>query len=112
MENTKTKIVQKLDTVLPTYYELVCDSNTALPCITYTEYNNYDDTTADTFGYYRVEYMIKLWCETVADLETYSKQIDTAMRELGFTRTTINELFVDDKIEKMFIYSALGKETY
>jgi len=40
MLDLKTEVVTALKTILPTYYEYFCNSDTALPCITYTEYMN------------------------------------------------------------------------
>ena len=51
MLNVKEQLVEALNTILPTYYELFCDSTTETPCITYIENLSYDTLTGDTFGY-------------------------------------------------------------
>lgn len=53
-------IVTALDTILPCYYELFCDSETAKPCITYMPSNNNDDAVGTTIAYSRPRFTIKL----------------------------------------------------
>ena len=103
MLSGKTDIVKELNKILPTYYELFCDSNTKLPCFTYIENINQDVVTGDTLGYSSIGYTIKLWANDVADI---------VMRKLGYRRKSSNELTVDNQIEKIMTYEALGLENY
>ena len=43
-----TQLVSTLETVLPTYYELVLTKDIKTPCISYQENNNYEDASGDT----------------------------------------------------------------
>lgn len=106
MVTPKKKVVEGLSQILPTDYELFCQSGAVLPHITYTEYNNYDDTVTNSFYSNNVEMMIKLWVDKVADLDTYSVQIDEFMHSNGWRLESSNELSVDDKVVRMFVYSA------
>ena len=112
MLSGKTDIVKELNKILPTYYELFCDSNTKLPCFTYIENINEDVVTGDTLGYSSIGYTIKLWANDVADIDRYSNEADIVMRKLGYRRKSSNELTVDNQIEKIMNYEALGLENY
>lgn len=110
MLNVKEQLVTALDTILPCYYELYCDSTTETPCITYIETNNYDNVNGDTLSYSNIEYTIKIWGRTVDDISSYSVLVDRKMKELGYTRTSSNELTADDQIVKVMVYVGLGLE--
>lgn len=112
MLTTKKTIVAALSKILPCYYELFCDSKTEMPCITYIENNNYAEQTGDTLGYSSIEYTIKVWATEITNIEQYAAAVDAAMRELGFTRISANELVVENQIEKILTYSALGLEQF
>ena len=114
MLNDKTRVVAKLKTILPTYYELSCDSNTPKPCITYNENFNVDDIKSMAYGYSRVQMTIKIWANgtDIGAVTNYAISVDSAMRELGYSRISSTELFVGGQIEKVLIYEALGIETY
>lgn len=112
MLDVRQDIVNSLKTILPTYYELFCDENTQMPCITYIEDNNSIAASGDTLGYSNISFIIKVWGYTVSDIAGYSLQVDTSMRQLGYKRTSTNEIIVGNQIEKVLYYSALGKENY
>lgn len=58
MVTPKKKVVEGLSQILPTDYELFCQSGAVLPHITYTEYNNYDDTVTNSFYSNNVEWWL------------------------------------------------------
>ena len=109
---SKTIIKTELGKILPTFYELFVDSDTVLPAITYIETSNIDDKVGDTLGYSRITYRIKLWASTVADFDTYSPQIDTAMRGLGFWRINAYETVRGVELCRTMEYRALANEFY
>ena len=107
-------LVSTLSEILPTHYEMVVTSDTQTPCITYLEMNNYDTQTGDTLGYSRIQYRIKVWGRSIKTLQTYAKQIDEALRPLGFKRISANELYDINStmIQKILGYEALALESY
>lgn len=110
MFDAKKQLANTLSKILPTYYELFCDSNTSKPCITYRETNNYQYLLGTTLGYSYVRYDIKLWGKAVGELENYALQIDDALREIGYTRISYDELTVEDNIEFIMTYEGLAHE--
>ena len=93
---------------------MVVTSDTQTPCITYLEMNNYDTQTGDTLGYSRIQYRVKVWGRSIKTLQTYAKQIDEALRPLGFKRISANELYDINStmIQKILGYEALALESY
>ena len=112
MIDAKQQLVTELSKILPTYYELFCDSSTAKPCITYRETNNSENLTGTTLGYSNVRYDIKLWGKRISELSTYEASIDTTMRGIGYRRVAVDELTVNDNIEVIMTYEGLGKEEF
>jgi hypothetical protein len=112
MVSDKLDITKSLNEILPCYYELFCDSKVKLPCFTYIEYENYNTMTGDTLGYSSLGYTIKVWANDVADIDNYSDKADKVMREKGYRLISSNELVVDEQIEKVMNYEALGVERY
>ncbi len=115
MINYHQEVASALNTVLPTYYELVLTSGIATPCISYMETNNYTtEDDGDTLGYSRITYQVKVWSKKIAEIQTYITQVDVAMRALGFKRVSAGEL--QDKqsgmIQKILSYEALASENY
>ena len=108
------QLVDALNGVLPTYYEMMLTSKTPTPCISYMETNNYTQHTGDTLGYSVVSYQVKVWSEYIADIQKYSKQVDDVLRPLGFTRTASLELGDNQSpmIQKIMTYQATGLENY
>ncbi len=112
MVSDKLDIQKSLNEILPCYYELFCDSKVKLPCFTYIEYENYNTMTGDTLGYSSIGYTIKVWANDVGDIDYYANEADKVLREKGYTLTSSNELTVDEQIEKIMNYEALGVEKY
>ena len=93
MININIPIVEKLNTVLPTHYELYLDSHISVPCITYQIITNTEVEKGNINGYSNISVRIKLWAVTVEDLCGYSVQVDNAIAELGpFNRASVAEL--------------------
>ena len=109
-----SELVNALNTVLPTHYEMALTSNTATPCISYQERNNYVDSNGDTLGYSRITYTVKVWANDLALLQKYSLQIDRVLRPLGFKRTSSGELYDNQStmIQKIMTYECLALENF
>ena len=107
-------LVKALNNILPTYYELRLSSGTLTPCISYQERSNTAQEQGDTLGYSRISYTIKVWGDDLAALNNYAKQIDNALRPMGWKRTGCNELFSyqSTMIQKILTYEALFLETF
>lgn len=113
MIDTQPVIVQALSaTGLKVYFEHFVNSETPLPCITYTEYDNSADKQGDTLGYSNITYHIKVWANNKTDISKYSKIVDEIMRQNGFTRTNTVELWLDNVGQLQLKYRCLAKEYF
>lgn len=114
MINYHIELVKALSSVLPTHYEMTLTSQTATPCISYMETNNYVSTNGETLGYSVINYQIKVWGTEIADIQKYAQQIDKVLRPLGFERTNSNELYDNNSamIQKIMTYRCLALEEY
>lgn len=108
------ELVAALNTVLPTYDELVLYSGIPTPCISYQESNNYDTETGDTLGYSRISYTVKVWSTDKAELKKYMLLVDKALRPLGFKRISAGELGDRNSLmrQKILTYEARASENY
>ena len=109
------QLVLALNKILPTHYELVLHSGLTTPCISYQEITNYSDATGDTIGYSKIGYRIKVWGNDLEVLKQKAKEIDIALRALGFKRVSGGgELFDNNStmIQKILNYEALALENY
>lgn len=106
-------LVSELETIgLPVHFELWLKQNTPVPCISYQEGNNSALQEGDEFGYSEVNYRIKIWAKTKREIAQYSKEIDTLMRKLGFTRISSNELWQGTIGQNLLTYRGLGIEDF
>lgn len=106
----KQEVYDTLSTILPTYYEQIVDE-IDLPCITYLESSNVDDTiTCETMGYSIQYYTVKIWGNSVDDISQTAQVVDKKMRTLGYKRTSANELVNGSIICKVLVYKGLGFE--
>jgi predicted transcriptional regulator YheO len=114
MINYHAEMVNTLKKILPTHYEMVLHSGLATPCISYMETNNYTENSGDTLGYSRITYQVKVWSNKVEDLQTYSQEIDKALRPLGFKRISSGELYdyQSTMMQKILTYECLAYEDY
>lgn len=103
-----------LDRVLPTHYEMALTSETKTPCISYMETSNVDTATGDTLGYSRIVYQVKVWSNSISDIQRYALEIDKVLRPLGFKRIAANELYDNrsSMIQKILSYEANALEEY
>lgn len=108
------KIVDALNTVLPTHYEMVLHSGLSTPCISYMEMNNYTDNNGDTMGYSRLTYQVKVWATDIGTIQKYAVEVDAVLRPLGFKRISSGELYDNNSamIQKILTYEALALEQF
>ena len=114
MINFHQELVSALKKVLPTHYEMALTSKTETPCISYMETNNYVSANGDTLGYSYVTYQVKVWANTIGDIQKYSLEVDKALRPLGFKRIASGELYDNNStmIQKILTYEALAFEEF
>lgn len=107
-----SSLVTSLKTVLPTHYELTLTSGTATPCISYMEVNNYQYITGETLFFSVVQYRVKVWGNSIKDLQNYAQQIDEVLRPLGFVRISSGEIYDKEStmIQKVLTYEAKAVE--
>lgn len=116
MINYHKELVAALETVLPTYYEMILHKGIETPCISYMETNNYQITESigAPLGYSRVTFQVKIWAKDIALIQQYIPEVDRVMRALGFKRISSNELYDNNStmIQKILTYEAIGLENY
>lgn len=108
------EVVSALETVLPTYHELALTSKAKVPCVSWQERNNYVQVNGDTLGYSVLVYTVKVWARTQEELIRYSLEVDQVMRQLGFKRTSSNELYDRNSTmrQKIMTFEAYGFEKF
>ncbi len=113
IDTTKT-LVEALNTILPTHYELALSSGTETPCISYQERSNAAQQIGDTLGYSRIIYTIKVWGFDIEQLNNYAKQIDSKLRPMGWKRTSSQELYSYQSalIQKILTFEANAFEVF
>ena len=114
MINYHQSLVNALNKVLPTHYEMVLTSKAQVPCISYMELGNSVTANGDTLGYSRLNYQIKVWSNRVEDLQNYALEIDNVLRPLGWTRVSSNEMYDTQStmMQKILNYEALALEDF
>ena len=115
MVDYHSELVTALSSILPTYYELnLSREDCEIPCISYYERNNYVDANGDTLGYSRVSYYVKVWGNSIEELQQYAKQIDNLLRPIGFSRSSSGEVFDRNStmMYKILVYDALFLENF
>ena len=112
MINGKQDIVNKLTPIAPVEYELFVTDKTPIPCITYYENGNDDNTVGDTLGYSNIRYMIKIWSHSVEELSRLSSEVSEQMRLLGYRRLSSFETSSTNLICCNQVYRGLGKEYF
>ena len=110
------EIVQALNPILPTHYEMILHSGLTTPCYSYMELNNYaaTDTIGATLGYSRITYQIKVWGSRIDELQRYALLADEALRKIGLKRVSSGELYDNNSsmIQKILTYECLALEKY
>lgn len=113
MLDYRPTLISELEKIgIPVYYELICDSTTETPCITYMESQNSSYLEGDTLGYSNISYYVKLWGNDLSVLAPYAQSISETMRKLGFNRDSFNELWYNQQICMIMLFSATGKEYF
>lgn len=114
MINYHSALVAALDSVLPTHYEMTLTSGTETPCISYMELNNYVSNSGDTIEYSRIKYQVKVWGNSIADIQKYSLMVDAVLRPLGWIRISSGELYDNQStmIQKIMTYECLALEAF
>lgn len=114
MVDYHAQLVNALNKVLPTHYEMTLTAKTKIPCISYMETNNYMSNSGSTLGYSYVSYQVKIWADDIALIQKYALEIDAVLRPLGFKRVSSGELYDNGSsmIQKIMKYEALAFETY
>lgn len=109
-----TELVQALETVLPTHYEMTLHSGLETPCISWMETNNYVSSIGDTLGYYVVQVQIKVWCNDIELIHRYSKEIEDVLRPLDWKRTASGELYDNNSsmIQKILTYETFTRRDF
>ena len=109
-----SEINSALNSVLPTHHELALTGKETVPCLSYQERNNADEQTGTTLGYSRISFTVKVWSTSIAELQAYSLEVDTALRPLGFKRISSTELADRNSLmkQKILTYEALASENY
>ena len=95
MINVTPQIINALSKIGLKVYNENFLKKESVPCISYYEYDNNIDEYCDIMEYSNIIYHIKVWAKTQKELVDYSAQIDDIMRNLGFKRTTCNDLWSD-----------------
>jgi len=112
MKDFKPQVVEALNKILPTYYELFLGKDIELPCITYSVGNDETIIHTEEAGITDVRFTIKLWGYSISELSQYAIQVDEAMRAMRFRRNNYNELSTDNQICLIFNYVGTAFEKY
>lgn len=117
MKDLHPIVLAKLNTVLPTHYEMTLHSGISTPCLSYMELGNTQLTQAlgtETKAVSRITFQVKVWATDIATIQEYAPLVDEAMRALGFKRVGANELYDRNSsmIQKIMSYEGTIEENY
>ena len=116
MVDNHTELVNALNKILPTHYEMVLHSGLDTPCISYMEMNNYSitETLGASSGYSRITYQVKVWGNELSVIQRYAVEVDKALQKLGYKRISSGELYDNSStmIQKILTYECLALEEY
>lgn len=114
MVDFHTNLINALETVLPTHYEMALNSKTETPCISFMETNNYVSNSGSTLGYSYITYQVKVWANNIELIQKYAKEVDAVLRPLGLKRISSGELYDNESsmIQKIMSYQGLALEDY
>lgn len=106
-------IVSALSTIgLKVYNENFINSSTKLPCITYKEFDNSVLVQGNTLGYSNNSFHVTVWGNDIQTLINYSSKIDKIMRSNGFTRVSMNDLWLDNIGQRKMKYTCKLLENF
>ena len=113
MTDITVRVVEQLNKVLPTYYEMFLDNSQPLPCISYTQIENADEALGNYRAWSRITYKIKIWCNQVSDITQYGIDIDNKLAEIGrFHRNGVQDIRYGDLICRIMDYTILVNEIF
>ena len=101
---------EKLELILPTYYELFLDDQAQAPCISYCRVNDIGNSEGDTIRYSNPIYQIKVWSYSLEEIADYCQRVDELLFSLGFRRKNYNELTYKGLICSVIQYQCLAVE--
>lgn len=113
MVDVNPLIVDKLGEIgLPVYADINLDGSKKAPCLSYYEYDNVGDIEGDIVAYSRITYKVKVWSKDLQELVQNACLVDEKMHELGFKRTTFNDLWFNNLGCRELKYVHLARETF
>lgn len=106
------QLANTLSNILPTHYEMTLHSGLAVPCYSYMELTNFTDLSGDTLEYSVISYQVKVWADSLEEIQRYAREADAALRPLGFRRKSSTEIYDNRscRIQKVMTYEAIGYE--
>lgn len=117
MLNYHDEFVNALQGILPTYHEFKLTSKTPNPCISFMEISNFNETEithSTTLGYSRIVYQVKISGTDIRVIQEKAKEVDDALRPLGWKRTGGGEQHDKrtSKAQKIMNYERLALENF
>lgn len=107
MIDIKELVVAELLTAgIPVNYELFTSDSIAVPSISYLEISNTLKLQGDTLEYDSVSFQIKIWARDIEYLTQKSIVVSELMRDLGFTRTFMQEIPSEGLVSKVMRFAA------
>lgn len=99
-------------TGLEVYPDKFVNSDTEIPCISYSEYDNSSLVEGDKIGYSTVIYHIKIWTNDLSEADKIASIVDSTMRINGFIRNNKSDLWYNDVLQRALKYTAKGLENF
>jgi hypothetical protein len=94
---------------VPVYYEQF-DVKKEIPCITYLELNNSDYANGDSLSYSEVAFQVKIWAETISEIQTIALKVDIILKSAGFGRSLAVDRTDENLCVKIMRYDGIGFE--
>lgn len=94
----------------PVYNEHFLTNESEIPCISYRLSGDVQQETGEHLMYSRVNMSIKIWAKSLKDITEISNKVDKKMRSIGFTRTSTNELWINEICQYELRYNAKALE--
>lgn len=111
MIDTRLYVINGLKAIsLPVYNEHFITSKCEVPCISYMLTNDIQNETGQNLMYAKHYYSIKVYTKSTKEIAEYSQKVDKIMRDIGFTRTATNELWLGEICQFEMKYSGLAIE--
>lgn len=74
------------------------------------ESNNFADMEGNTIRFSYISFNIKIWCDDIGVIAEYGQQVDDLMYQLGFERTSYQELWLGHQCSAIYRYQILADE--